>query len=212
MREEPIQIKRYPNRRFYSRDESKYVSLADIERLIRDGNHVEIRDSQSGEDLTRAVLAQIIMERQPDKMTLFPVDMLHFIVRSNDLMTGFLRDYFRSSLTYLEYLQNHSTPVAAMAQPMHWMKAWLDGLAPANATVERGNDDGDDVGGDYSAAAATAPGRAETDGEAEGAATSASSDAGASTAQQANLERRVQLLEERLRQLEGDPSSTEEAS
>lgn len=129
MADAPIQIKRYPNRRYYARHTSKYVSLQEIEGMIKAGQTVEIRDSQSGNDLTRAVLTQIIMERQPDKMSLFPSDMLHFIVRSNDAMSGFLRDYFRHSLTYLEYLQRHSggTP---LAQPMHWVKAWLDAISP----------------------------------------------------------------------------------
>lgn len=124
-----IQIKRYPNRRYYARHTSQYVSLSEIEELVQSGETVEIRDSQSGEDLTRAVLTQIIMERQPEKMSLFPADMLHFIVRSNDTMSAFLRDYFHHSLTYLEYLQLHSK-ATPLNQPMHWMKAWLDGLLP----------------------------------------------------------------------------------
>ena len=52
------------------------------------------------------------MERQPEKMLLFPTAMLHFILRSNDQMTDFLRDYFRHSLTYLDYLQRHSGSAA----------------------------------------------------------------------------------------------------
>ena len=126
---DPIQIKRYPNRRYYSRNTSQYVSLQEIEGMVQGGETVEIRDSQSGEDLTRTVLTQIIMERQPEKMSLFPSDMLHFIVRSNDAMSDFLRDYFRHSLTYLDYLQRHSA-VTPLAQPMHWVKAWLDGISP----------------------------------------------------------------------------------
>ena len=71
------------------------------------------------------------MERQPDKMQLFPVDMLHFIVRSNDVMADFLRDYFRHALPYLEYLQRHSTAaVTTLVQPIHWVKAWLDSFVP----------------------------------------------------------------------------------
>ncbi|HRX81449.1 MAG TPA: polyhydroxyalkanoate synthesis regulator DNA-binding domain-containing protein [Pirellulaceae bacterium] len=126
---DPIQIKRYPNRRYYARNTSQYVSLQEIEDMVLGGETVEIRDSQSGEDLTRAVLTQIIMERQPEKMSLFPSDMLHFIVRSNDAMSDFLRDYFRHSLTYLDYLQRHSA-ATPLTQPIHWMKAWLDGIAP----------------------------------------------------------------------------------
>ena len=122
-----IKINRYPNRRYYALNASKYVTLKEIEEMVQSGETIEILDSQSGEDLTRVVLTQIIMERQPEKMSLFPADMLHFIVRSNDAMSDFLRDYFRHSLTYLDYLQRHSS-VTPLAQPMHWMKAWLDGI------------------------------------------------------------------------------------
>ncbi len=135
MLREAIQIKRYPNRRYYARNTSQYVSLKEIEELVQNGATVEIRDSQSGENLTRTVLTQIIMERQPDKMSLFPADMLHFIVRSNDAMSGFLRDYFHHSLTYLDYLQRHST-ATPFRQPMHWVKAWLDGIAPQPVAEE----------------------------------------------------------------------------
>ncbi len=132
MAETAIQIKRYPNRRYYARHTSQYVSLSEIEEMVQSGQTVEIRDSQSGEDLTRIVLTQIIVERQPEKMSLFPADMLHFIVRSNDAMSDFLRDYFRHSLTYLDYLQRHSA-ATPLTQPMHWVKAWLDGISPKPA-------------------------------------------------------------------------------
>jgi polyhydroxyalkanoate synthesis repressor PhaR len=131
---ETIRISRYPNRRFYDHSTSSYVSLENIEELVHAGKTVEIRDSQSDEDLTRSVLARIIIERQPDKMQLFPVDMLHFIVRSNDVMSEFLRDYFRHSLPYLDYLQRHSAAaVNTLVQPMHWIKAWLERMVPQRA-------------------------------------------------------------------------------
>jgi len=126
MPEEPIRIKRYPNRRFYASHTSKYVSLAEIEQFIRAGQTVEIRDSQTGDDLTRSVIVQIIAERHPEKMAMFPTAMLHSILRANDLVSDFLREYFRNSLAYLEYFQQHGSS-APLAQPMHWMKAWLDG-------------------------------------------------------------------------------------
>lgn len=137
MSDEVIQIKRYPNRRFYSRDESKYVSLQDIEKLIQDGKSIEISDSQTGESLTRAVLTQIILDRQPENISLFPVDMLHSIVRSNVMVTDFLRDYFQHSLTYLDYLQKHSSSAKNLVNPMHWAKAWIDGFKPENGTSKQ---------------------------------------------------------------------------
>jgi hypothetical protein len=71
------------------------------------------------------------MERQPEKMQLFPIDMLHFILRSNEAMSDFLHDYFRQALPYMDYLQRHGTAAINLAQkPMHWIKAWLDNLVP----------------------------------------------------------------------------------
>ncbi|QDV41441.1 PHB/PHA accumulation regulator DNA-binding domain protein [Stieleria neptunia] len=131
MTDQPILIKRYPNRRYYASHTSKYVSLRDIEEMVIDGHTVEIRDSQSGEDMTQAVLIQIIMERHPDKISLFPAEMLHFILRSNDLMSGFFGDYFRHSLTYLDYLRRHN-PAATSLAPMQWIKSWLDNVSATN--------------------------------------------------------------------------------
>jgi len=132
MAEEPIQIKRYPNRRFYARNTSKYVTLPEIEQMIRDGHTIEVRDSQSDDEITHSVLTQIILERQPEKIALFPVPMLHSIVRSNEVMSDFLRDYFRHSLTYLDYLQKHGTVAGGIANPMHWVKAWMEAFRPTN--------------------------------------------------------------------------------
>lgn len=125
----PISIKRYPNRRYYASNTSKYVSLQEIEELVQQGHTVEIRDSQTGDDLTRVVLTQIIMERHPEMMSLFPTAMLHAILRANEVMLGVLRDYFRHSMTYFEYLQRPSTMATALAPPIHWVRAWMDGLA-----------------------------------------------------------------------------------
>lgn len=132
MAEEPIQIKRYPNRRFYARNTSKYVSIPEIEEMIRQGHAIEVRDSQSGEELTHQILTQIILDRQPEKIQLFPLDMLHSIVRSNDMMTDFLRDYFRHAVTYLDYLQKYRKSSGNLANPMHWATAWLESFSPKN--------------------------------------------------------------------------------
>lgn len=144
MSDSRIHIKRYPNRRYYARQLSKYVSLQEIEEMIQDGETVEIRDSQTGEDLTRTVLTQIIAERHPDKMELFPTDMLHFILRSNDAMSGFLRDYFRHSLTYLEYLHRHNPSSATLSKPIHWLQTWLDTMAPMSGDARPAPSSSDD--------------------------------------------------------------------
>ncbi len=160
--DDPILVKRYPNRRYYASNTSKYVSLREIEEIVQGGHDVEIRDSQTGDDLTRAVLTQIIMERHPEKMAMFPTDLLHFVLRSNDVMSSFLRDYFRQSSTYLDYLQRRGAATTEFLNPMQWVKTWLDGSSPTPT---------DDA-------------------------------ASTRTADSAALSRRVEQLEERLKQLE----------
>lgn len=131
MADDPVLIKRYPNRRYYASTTSRYISLGEIEELVQSGRSVEIRDSQSGDDLTRAVLAQIIMERHPEKMSVFPTDMLHFLLRSNDVTTGLIREFFRHSSTYLDYLQRQNQAAESFLQPVNWVKLWLDSLSPS---------------------------------------------------------------------------------
>lgn len=126
---ETIQIKRYPNRRFYARQAKAYVSLQDIEQMVREGHTVEITDSQSGEDITRTVLAQIIMDQYPDRFSMFPTAMLHSILQANERVSDFLRDYFQGCLSYLEILRTQSVP-PPVQQPMEWMKAWFEGVYP----------------------------------------------------------------------------------
>lgn len=126
---ETIQIKRYPNRRFYARQAKAYVSLQDIERMVRDGHTVEITDSQSGEDITRTVLAQIIMDQYPDRFSMFPTAMLHSMLQANEAVSDFLREYFQNCQSYLDLLGNQGVP-PPVKQPMEWMKAWVESVYP----------------------------------------------------------------------------------
>jgi polyhydroxyalkanoate synthesis repressor PhaR len=127
MSTETIHIKRYPNRRFYSKNTSKYVTLDEIEAMICRGDDVEIRDSQTGEELTRAILTQIIIERHPEKMALFPSAMLHYILRANEMTANLLKAYFQQTLSQIERMQS---PTAPAEQSLQWMQSWWDNLMP----------------------------------------------------------------------------------
>ena len=88
---EVVSIKRYPNRRLYDRQARRYITLQDLEDLVLGGKKIEVRDSRTGDDLTRSILTQILLERHPEKMEMFPVAMLHGILQANDLVLDFLR-------------------------------------------------------------------------------------------------------------------------
>jgi polyhydroxyalkanoate synthesis repressor PhaR len=124
---ETVEIRRYPNRRFYDRSRSRYVTLQEIEEMVLQGHTITVLDSKSGEDLTRQVLTQILLERHPDKMALIPVAMLHSILRANDIVLDFWREYLRRSLGALESHQHESMPFAS---PLDWIPSFFPGVMP----------------------------------------------------------------------------------
>jgi len=133
-----ISIKRYPNRRLYDRHARRYVTLQDIEDLILQGKTIEVRDSKTGEDLTRVILTQLLIVRHPEKMEMFPVSMLHGILRANELGLDFLGTYFKQSLTLLENLPV-APPLLGFLSPLDWMKAFVPGATPLNSERAAGS-------------------------------------------------------------------------
>jgi polyhydroxyalkanoate synthesis repressor PhaR len=117
-----ISIKRYPNRRLYDRQARRYITLPELEELVLQGKKIEVRDSKTGEDLTRSILTQILLERHPEKMETFPVAMLHSLLQANDLVLDVFRTYLRQSLAFLEQMQQRPT-LSPFLTPMDWMKA-----------------------------------------------------------------------------------------
>ncbi len=91
-----IVIKKYANRRLYDTSASAYVTLEHLSELTRQGKEFIVQDAKSGEDLTRAVLAQIIFERENKKEGVLPVSFLRQLIQ-------FYGDNFQTMLpAYLE--------------------------------------------------------------------------------------------------------------
>lgn len=94
-----VQLRRYPNRRYYDAARSQHLTLEDIFRLICDGQEVQINDSKTGDDITARVLAQIILDQAPGKLVALPAELLHQIIRSNEsLLREFVEKYFYGAL------------------------------------------------------------------------------------------------------------------
>jgi len=92
---EPRIIKKYPNRRLYDTELSKYVALVDLRKLIHDGVEFKVIDSKSGEDISRSILIQIITEQEAGTEALFSTEMLTEIIRNYDEA---IHDVFQSYL------------------------------------------------------------------------------------------------------------------
>lgn len=74
-------IKKYPNRRLYDTSASAYITLAEVKQLIMQHEPVVVRDAKSGQDLTRAILLQIILEEEAAGVPMFSEAMLANIIR-----------------------------------------------------------------------------------------------------------------------------------
>jgi polyhydroxyalkanoate synthesis repressor PhaR len=96
---QPRVIKKYPNRRLYDTELSKYITLEDVRRLVRDGVDFVVRDSQSDEDLTRSILLQVIAEQEAGGEPIFTTPVLMQIIRFyGDAVQGLAADFLQRSL------------------------------------------------------------------------------------------------------------------
>ncbi|MBV9268885.1 MAG: polyhydroxyalkanoate synthesis regulator DNA-binding domain-containing protein [Acidobacteriaceae bacterium] len=77
---ERVVVRKYENRRLYDTANSRYVNLDDIAQMVREGRDIQVVDAASGEDLTRVVLTQIIVENAKDQDSGFPVDLLRQMI------------------------------------------------------------------------------------------------------------------------------------
>ena len=95
-----LEIRKYPNRRYYDATRSCHVTLEQIHGLIREGHEVRIIDSKTEQDITPQILAQIIIEMDAPKLGVFPVAMLHRILQSNQgIVQEFVHKYFNEPLS-----------------------------------------------------------------------------------------------------------------
>ena len=99
---EPRVIKKYPNRRLYDTVESRYITLADIRRLVMDKVDFVVIDKKSQEDITRSILLQVIAEQEHSGEPLMSQDFLSQVIRSyGDAMQSFVGSYLEQSLKLL---------------------------------------------------------------------------------------------------------------
>jgi len=93
-------IKKYPNRRLYDTEASKYVTLDGLRKLVVGGTDLRVEDAKTGENLTRGLLLQIILEQEAQGRPLFSNEFLTQIIRSYGQATqGFLGAYLEQSMT-----------------------------------------------------------------------------------------------------------------
>ena len=100
-------IKKYPNRRLYDTDTSTYITLAEIKQLVMDSESFVVRDAKTGDDLTRSILLQIILEEEANGTPMFTAPVLSNIIRFyGHAMQGFMGGYLEKNMQALMDLQS----------------------------------------------------------------------------------------------------------
>ncbi|MCC0059434.1 MAG: polyhydroxyalkanoate synthesis repressor PhaR [Hyphomicrobiaceae bacterium] len=98
----PVIIKKYANRRLYNTDTSTYVTLEDLAEMVRAERDFVVYDAKTGEDLTHAVLTQIIVEQESRGTNLLPIGFLRQLIRFyGDGMQKLVPSYLEFSLNTL---------------------------------------------------------------------------------------------------------------
>jgi polyhydroxyalkanoate synthesis repressor PhaR len=91
-------IKRYSNRKLYDTQESRYVTLEEIEEMVRGGREIAVVDASSGEDLTSVTLTQIILENERAHRSALPAAFLHQLIKHGEAWQDFVQRSMRSSM------------------------------------------------------------------------------------------------------------------
>ncbi|HEY8561192.1 MAG TPA: polyhydroxyalkanoate synthesis regulator DNA-binding domain-containing protein [Pyrinomonadaceae bacterium] len=124
-----IVIKRHGNRRLYNTAAKTYVTTGDLAKLVRDGHDIKVVDSATKEDVTKAVLIQVILEEEKNKKTILPTEFLFQILRSReesvqDFFKNHLAASFNAYLKTKEEFDNRFRTMLEMASaaPQMWEK------------------------------------------------------------------------------------------
>ena len=100
----PRIIKKYPNRRLYDTSASAYITLVDVKRLVVAGASFVVRDARTGEDLTRSILLQVILEEEIKGAPMFTVDVLACLIRCyGHEMQKIFEEHLEKSMQTLQY-------------------------------------------------------------------------------------------------------------
>jgi len=111
-------LKKYTNRRLYDTEKSIYVTLDYVTNVIRQGRQIVVADAKTGEDVTAAILTQIVLEEARKKNYLLPNPMLYLIIQYGETV---LSEFFEK---YLEQIVKNYLLFRNMADDQY--QKWLD--------------------------------------------------------------------------------------
>ncbi|HVM85056.1 MAG TPA: polyhydroxyalkanoate synthesis repressor PhaR [Candidatus Binatia bacterium] len=124
----PVKIKKYANRRLYNTATSSYVTLDYLAQMVRNGTEFTVEDAKTGEDITRSVLTQIIVEEEAKGQNMLPINFLRQLI-----------SLYGDNLQFLvpRYLEQSMESFAKNQEQMrHYMKESFGGMFPIDRFEE----------------------------------------------------------------------------
>ena len=120
----PIIIKKYANRRLYNTAKSSYVTLEDLSEMVRAGKDFAVFDAKSGDDITRSVLTQIIVEEEGKDQNMLPTNFLREIIKLyGDPLQGMVPGYLDATMQNFAKNQEQLRSAFATGNPMQGFEA-----------------------------------------------------------------------------------------
>ena len=120
-------IKKYPNRRIYDTQDSKYITINDVRDMVVDGVEFKIVDAKSGDDITRSVLLQIIIEQESETNPLFSTDNLqNFIRYYGENQQQAFSDFINQSVSFFQQQQQQFQSNMEEMLEQNPVKVWSD--------------------------------------------------------------------------------------
>ena len=102
-----VTIKKYANRRLYDTESSSYITLDRLAEMVREGREFEVVDAKTGEDITRQVLTQLIVEEEARGSTMLPVNVLKQLIGLyGNSMQGMVPQYLEAAMDAFQRNQN----------------------------------------------------------------------------------------------------------
>lgn len=116
-------IKKYPNRRLYDTNTSTYITLAEVKQLVMAHENLVVRDAKTGEDITRSILLQIILEEEAGGAPMFSEAVLANIIRFyGHAMQGFMGSYLEKNVQMFTDMQARLAEQSQGMTPEAWAK------------------------------------------------------------------------------------------
>jgi polyhydroxyalkanoate synthesis repressor PhaR len=134
MNRKPVIIKKYGNRRLYDTTHSRYINQDEVAEMVREGHDVKVLDAATGEDLTRLVLTQIVVEDAKEPGSAFPVDILRQMVVACGRATQ--ENTLKYTKAVLDMYQNAYRAMAPPLSPFEFVQTPPRAAAPQSQTAE----------------------------------------------------------------------------